>query len=361
MAFRVVSRLVRQTRQVQQTLQARWSSELASAVDEQLKASLVARGFQNTDNLIEAIRDMPTTMKVDDELTWGDMSDALEESQATCQDKLGFAYDLLSLQDLEPDFVRPSVAACLQHVIQSCGEDRSLQSTAQHSLGMLVLQGIGVEPNDKISTDLFAEASKAGHPYAMHLLGTAFYTGRGIKQSDEKAVALFKTAAGKSVPEANAILGSFYRDGLCGLPQDYELAVQYLEQAIELGDPMAKADLAPLYNSGNGVELDHVKAYELNKEAAEESRSPLAYHNLACHFFLGKGVQQDFEIARETFLVAANLGFAHSAFNLGNIYLKGLGVPVDLDEAERWFDMAQVEVPQATEALKEIAELRKQA
>jgi len=56
------------------------------------------------------------------------------------------------------------------------------------------------------------------------------------------------------------ILAWMYFNGK-GVPQDYGMAVHWLQLGAHGGDPRAQIDLGYLYEQGKGVPLDYVKAY----------------------------------------------------------------------------------------------------
>lgn len=53
-----------------------------------------------------------------------------------------------------------------------------------------------------------------------------------------------------------------------GTPQDFTLAAQCWQKAVNSGDRLAMYNLACLYMHGQGVEEDHVRGMELLKEAS---------------------------------------------------------------------------------------------
>ena len=54
----------------------------------------------------------------------------------------------------------------------------------------------------------------------------------------------------------------------------------------------------------------------------------------------GKGVPLDFDEAVKWFRLAAEQGDHSSQFMLGSMYFQGQGVPLDFDEAVKWFRLA---------------------
>jgi TPR repeat protein len=66
-------------------------------------------------------------------------------------------------------------------------------------------------------------AETADHGYAQYYLGMMYLNGQGVEQSYEDAGTWFRKAAEHSIPQAQYRLGTLYFNGQ-GLPRDYEYA-----------------------------------------------------------------------------------------------------------------------------------------
>ena len=77
---------------------------------------------------------------------------------------------------------------------------------------------------------------------------------------------------------------------------------------------------------------------------AEDARAgdPRAQNSLANLYYLGLGVDQDFERAAELYLESAKRGFAAAQVNLGHLYTQGLGVKPDPLRAFGWYNMSNI-------------------
>lgn len=112
-------------------------------------------------------------------------------------------------------------------------------------------------------------------------------------------------------------------------------AVKYLTEASEKGQPAAQYRLGSLYEHGQGVAADPVKAahwYELSANQGNRK----AMHNLAV-FYASK---RDMAQAARWFARAAALGLPDSQFNLAILYERGDGVPQSLADAFKWYAIA---------------------
>lgn len=151
-------------------------------------------------------------------------------------------------------------------------------------------------------------------------------------------------------------------------------ALALLEAAAAGGDAAVLANLAWLYDEGHGTPKDPARAAELYREAAakgqgfarwrlgvmiDEGLTPgdlseavllfkqavyqgniAAMTSLAVMYATGRGVDQDFELARMHYEMAARLGNAHAVQGLGLLYARGEGVAPDLDEAAAYWLVA---------------------
>jgi TPR repeat protein len=105
-------------------------------------------------------------------------------------------------------------------------------------------------------------------------------------------------------------------------------------------DPRASFALGLMYESGEGVEKDFVKAAEWYEKAAEQGHVS-AQHNLGVLYATGEGVSKDDAKAAEWFRKAAQQGDPSAQFYLATMYSNGTGVARDLLEAYKWASLAK--------------------
>ena len=80
-------------------------------------------------------------------------------------------------------------------------------------------------------------------------------------------------------PIAMKGIGCMYRDGDCGLPQDYAKALEFWHRAGELGCAEAYSCMGYAYSNGRGVDVDMKKATYYFELAAMRGNAE-ARHNL---------------------------------------------------------------------------------
>jgi TPR repeat protein len=178
---------------------------------------------------------------------------------------------------------------------------------------------------------------------ADHILGGA--TGiivelqNQMNDSTKKQVfAVFQTGADRGDAISMANLGKLYQYGQ-GVAQDYVKARDLYEKAAANGYANAMSNLGGLYESGAGVAQDYAKAREWYEKAAAKGDAN-AMFSLGGLYESGAGVAQDYAKAREWYEKGADEGGAEAMTNLGVLYEKGYGVTQDRAKAREWFEKA---------------------
>jgi len=121
-------------------------------------------------------------------------------------------------------------------------------------------------------------------------------------------------------PVALTILGLKALDSgtASGLPD----AVRFLTQAADRGLAVAQYRLGTLYERGQGVAVDSVKAMHWYELAASQGNRK-AMHNLAVAYASGPTTKRNMTEAARWFAKAAALGLSDSQFNLAVLYERG--------------------------------------
>lgn len=175
-------------------------------------------------------------------------------------------------------------------------------------------------------------------PLAGIALGLLYLNGMGVEQDEAKATELFQSAVDQGCV-----------DGYMGLAdqankkEDYATAFDYFSRAAEGTEPVfttfAANELGFMYTRGLGVKQDNAKAMEWYLKASELGEK-MGMANVGYLYFEGLGVEQDYSMAKEWFYKAAELGDPNSMFYLGLMYDYGLGVPQNYIQAMGWYKKA---------------------
>jgi TPR repeat protein len=127
--------------------------------------------------------------------------------------------------------------------------------------------------------------------------------------SEEKAFECYMKAAEMGYTEAYYNVANAYLNGE-GVERDFDKAFEWFQKASDSGDTYAKLKLAQCYKRGAGCERDYAAAMALYQQVAGDK-----------------------SLRRYSFVDEAE-------YELGNMYLKGLGVEVDLRKAYDYFKLA---------------------
>ena len=143
---------------------------------------------------------------------------------------------------------------------------------------------------------------------ACYMMGQAYRQLADFK----KAFTCFKKAAAHDYSEAFAMVGDAYLDGQ-GVEKNPAKARLWYRKGADMGEITATLKLADCYKNGIGGKVDYPKAMEQYLHLAERT-------------------------ARFWNRYADGIGSA--LYEIGNMYLNGMGVPVDLKKAARYFKLA---------------------
>lgn len=140
------------------------------------------------------------------------------------------------------------------------------------------------------------------------------------RPSDDKArqvLEQMRPLAEQGDASAQYNMGVLYDQGY-GVPQSYDTARQWYQEAAAQGNAKAAHNLGIMYESGKGVEADPKKAARWFKQAADGDE-PAAQNNLAVLYVRGEGVPRDMGLAAYWAAQAAAGGNQSAIDNLPEI------------------------------------------
>lgn len=115
----------------------------------------------------------------------------------------------------------------------------------------------------------------------------------------------------------------------------FEEAYRIWQTLAEQGYLNAQINLGAMYDMGNGVLEDPVKAIKWYRKAALQGNSAAQY-NLGLMYATGRGVPQNTKEAAAWYQKAAEQGFAEAQYHLGMIYATIEGTTKDKNVAIDW-------------------------
>lgn len=142
---------------------------------------------------------------------------------------------------------------------------------SQANIGLLYLQGKGVEKNTDKAYWWLSEAAEKGSLKAINAIALMYFEGEGVKKNIPHAIKLLEISANSDDLRAMNMLGGIYQYEY----KDFKKAFKWFEKAAKNGHNEARMKVASMYEKGEGTKRDKNKAISWYKEVLQSS-SPLA-------------------------------------------------------------------------------------
>lgn len=198
----------------------------------------------------------------------------------------------------------------------------------QYHLGLIYLQGVGVDKSPKLAIQWWTRAAQSGHLQAQIALGDVLQP-----NAPSEANTWYRLAAAQGSVHAHRMLGQNFFAGLGQAPSMIQAMFSYAAAASQ-GDAQASQGLAEvLAHHKNDVVAD------LESVAARGGVAQ-AQFELGLRFATGDQVEQDWRKAVEWYRRAAEQGLSDAQCALGDCYVGGLGVRKDRERAAAVYEQA---------------------
>jgi TPR repeat protein len=157
---------------------------------------------------------------------------------------------------------------------QAQSSDRVSQKIAQNALGLIYIKGQEGIPQDLNKARQYFENAASGEPLpqALHNLAIMCLEGQGGDKDEKSAVELFKRAAKLNYLDSYVNLGYLFENGLAGVKQSDEAALQYYEKA-GTKNLHAQFSIAKLLLK-KGTPDNDIKATQILYEVGTKSYAP---------------------------------------------------------------------------------------
>lgn len=188
---------------------------------------------------------------------------------------------------------------------------------SQFRLGVIYLDGELIEKDHGVGMQWLQKAQAQGHHEAVSRI------------NDIEKVNSLRDLAANGDARSQYELGMIYANGLRGIPQNDDEAVEWLIKAEAQGHGDAKQHLDLMFTLERGL-----KAGARNEHA-------LALYKLSGKYWNDRGIVKNERIAIALLKLAAEKGNARAQYKLGYSFGVGLGVPQDEAEALRWLREAE--------------------
>jgi Tfp pilus assembly protein PilF len=144
----------------------------------------------------------------------------------------------------------------------------------------------------------------------------------------------FTISANEGNVMAQCFLGDMYYCGQ-GVKQDYKIAANWFLKAAQQGNLRSQRLIGFMYYNGEGVVKNNLEAEKwLLKAAAQDS---LVSQSVLALLYIE---EKEYQMAFFWLKKAADKNYDIAQYELGKMYLKGNGMRIDSDEAEKWFKRA---------------------
>jgi len=183
--------------------------------------------------------------------------------------------------------------------------------------------------------DIYNHFAERGDKDAELKLGYMFEKGLGGEVSLADAEKWYTEAATQGQAEAQYLLGNLYQLGLIENKPDYILAKKWYSFAQSSYAPAAVA-LGFIYDT---VDDDYKQAL-LSYNIAANLNDPIGKFDLGLVYEKGKGQPVDFAKAKDQYLEAAKNGLSPAMVQLAGIYFNGLDGTTDQEQALYWYKKA---------------------
>ncbi|MEO8277293.1 MAG: tetratricopeptide repeat protein [Thermoanaerobaculia bacterium] len=138
---------------------------------------------------------------------------------------------------------------------------------SQEALAQIYRDGQGVTPDPALAFHWAHRAAELGSAPAQFGLGAMYEFGRGVAVDPVQAAAWYRKADGQGVAGAANSLGALYLRGV-GVPADSPAAVGWFRKAADGGDAAGQFNLAMRYWNGDGVPVDMQESRKWLERAA---------------------------------------------------------------------------------------------
>ena len=106
---------------------------------------------------------------------------------------------------------------------------------SQENIGLVYLDGDGVEQNDELAAKWLTQAALQGQMKAQLTLGLMTLAGRGVAESQNQGMKWIEQSAERGSVQAAMALAKAYEQGLYGKPKDIQQAKHWYQRA---GQPL---------------------------------------------------------------------------------------------------------------------------
>lgn len=206
--------------------------------------------------------------------------------------------------------------------------------TAHAVMGEIYFFGQGVTQNIPLSYQYYKQAAELGHCDGIYTVGAMYDNGIYVDVDLEKAFNYFEDGSNSGCMDSTVALAHMYNLGR-HVKADHQVAYDLYHKAHLTGDHEASSEIGQLLLYSNQLENNPELGRAMIEEAAAAGYDRAQTH-LGDLYFHGDFIEQSYKKSAQWYKKAADTDpFAQSA--LGFLHEYGLGVPLNLNKAERYY------------------------
>jgi TPR repeat protein len=215
---------------------------------------------------------------------------------------------------------------------QSCDNGEAKECTA---LGLRYQNGRGAPQDAHFALELFRKGCTLGDGLACVYQADAYRNGDGVVRNPERALQLYTESCTKeSLGRACRALGDLYILG-DGVVRDPGTSLVWYEQGCDANDAESCVGAALAVERGDLLSSDPRKGRAMLVKACQELQHGRGCTLLGRRYLDGlDGAEKSKDMAAIMFQLGCQIGDAESCRRVGEMTMKGKGVPKDLDAAK---------------------------
>ena len=181
-----------------------------------------------------------------------------------------------------------------------------------------VLKGQDASMSKDAAVRLLTTAANDSNAYAMNVLGMVYLQGIGVEKNVDKAISWWMLAAQNGYAYAYHNLGMLYKNGKLGIKQDFVKACSFYKKGAEANSLACCYNYGFMLYKGLGCQQSYEEAISYFQKAAVKKHSPSLYMLGLC-YRNGYGVEKDEEMGKFYLTQAANLGYRDALAELRHV------------------------------------------
>lgn len=205
-----------------------------------------------------------------------------------------------------------------------------------------ILKGIGRDSDPENAIKLLKESSELGSSYSTYLLAQCYLNGEGVEVDKAQALKYLQTAHSNGCINATYLLAHCLHNGE-GVDEftggTLERSRKLYKIAAMRGHPQAAYELGMIFNQNGEIFAYKQKAGSLFEIAAKINH-PQALTELGILYETGIGARQDIPKAFKLYEKAVNLDDSQGYYRLGLCYLNGINVQKDAQKGRELIEKA---------------------